>query len=124
MPFCGMFYNLKALPDPALCCRFLVLYKRTGQPVVINHKGDLVVRPSFIELSMQKRPGGSPRVPQIQKPLMCMLDGMMRCGMRYSNSHPYGALLLGAFMRYILCCLALGMLPCPWHVWYLTCPPS
>ncbi|CAL5228580.1 g11739 [Coccomyxa viridis] len=40
--------------------KFLVLYKRTGQRVIINHNGDMLVRPSFIESSLLQLPcGGS-----------------------------------------------------------------
>jgi hypothetical protein len=39
--------------------KFLVLYKRTGQRVYINHTGDMIVRPSFIENSIMQLPGGA-----------------------------------------------------------------
>ncbi|CAK0786084.1 hypothetical protein CVIRNUC_009297 [Coccomyxa viridis] len=40
--------------------KFLCLYKKTGQRVIINHSGDMLVRPSFIETSLFKKPfGGS-----------------------------------------------------------------
>ena len=39
--------------------KFLVLFKRTGQRVIINHNGDMLVRPSFIEASIHKAPGGA-----------------------------------------------------------------
>ena len=35
------------------------MYKRPGHRVVINSDGDLIVRPSFIEASVQRRLGGS-----------------------------------------------------------------
>ena len=38
--------------------QFLVLYKRGGQRVIINAHGDMLVRPSFIEVSV--RSGGAP----------------------------------------------------------------
>ena len=38
--------------------KFLVLYKRAGQRVLINHAGDMLVRPSFIENSILQLPGG------------------------------------------------------------------
>ena len=40
--------------------KFLFLYKRTGHSVIINHDGDMLVRPSFIETSIHKAPGGPP----------------------------------------------------------------
>ena len=42
----------------AVCAaQFLVLYKRGGQRVIINAFGDMLVRPSFIEVSV--RSGGA-----------------------------------------------------------------
>ena len=38
--------------------KFLVLYKRAGQRVIINHHGDMIVRPSAIEISLIKAPCG------------------------------------------------------------------
>ncbi len=38
--------------------KFLVLYKRAGQRVLINKNGDMLVRPSFIENSILQLPGG------------------------------------------------------------------
>lgn len=38
--------------------KFLCLYKKTGQRVIINHSGDMLVRPSFIETSLFKKPFG------------------------------------------------------------------
>ncbi|EIE21255.1 alpha/beta-hydrolase [Coccomyxa subellipsoidea C-169] len=38
--------------------KFLVLYKRAGQRVLINNNGDMLVRPSFIENSILQMPGG------------------------------------------------------------------
>ena len=35
-----------------------VLYKRAGHRVLINARGDLIVRPSFAEASVQRIPGG------------------------------------------------------------------
>lgn len=40
--------------------KFLVLYKRAGQRVIINHNGDMLVRPSFIESSLIQVPFGEP----------------------------------------------------------------
>ncbi|CAL8470482.1 g10024 [Coccomyxa elongata] len=39
--------------------KFWVLYKRPGQRVLINVRGDMLVRPSFAELSIQQTPVGS-----------------------------------------------------------------
>lgn len=39
--------------------KFWKLYKRPGHRVIINSDGDLIVRPTFIEASVQRRPGGS-----------------------------------------------------------------
>lgn len=36
--------------------KFWLLYKRPGQRVLINDRGDMLVRPSFAELSMQQSP--------------------------------------------------------------------
>ena len=33
--------------------KFLILYKRAGHRVVINKMGDMIVRPSFIEITMR-----------------------------------------------------------------------
>ncbi len=33
--------------------KFLVLYKRAGHRVIINRLGDMIVRPSFIEITMR-----------------------------------------------------------------------
>ncbi len=35
-----------------------MLYKRPGQRVLINERGDMLVRPSFAELSIQQSPKG------------------------------------------------------------------
>ena len=34
--------------------KFLMLYKRPGQRVIINTHGDLIVRPGFAEASFQR----------------------------------------------------------------------
>lgn len=39
--------------------KFLVLYKRSGQRVIINANGDMIVRPTSIEVTMQN--GSMPR---------------------------------------------------------------
>ena len=39
--------------------KFCMMYKRPGHRVIINADGDLIVRPSFIEASVQRRPGAS-----------------------------------------------------------------
>lgn len=39
--------------------KFWKLYKRPGHRVIINSDGDLIVRPTFIEASIQRRSGGS-----------------------------------------------------------------
>ena len=36
-----------------------ILYKRPGQRVLINPSGDLIVRPSYTEITMQQRPFGA-----------------------------------------------------------------
>lgn len=36
--------------------KFWLLYKRPGQRVLINDRGDMLVRPSYAELSMQQSP--------------------------------------------------------------------
>eukprot|EP00884_Botryococcus_braunii_P001515 jgi/Botrbrau1/11364/Bobra.0038s0112.1 len=38
--------------------KFLVLYKRGGQRVIINALGDMIVRPTPLEVSLQLTPGG------------------------------------------------------------------
>ena len=62
--------------------KFLVLYKRAGQRVLINNNGDMLVRPSFIENSILQMPGG------LQLPLtkkisllsnLCNLQGRHMC---------------------------------------------
>ena len=40
-------------------------YKRGGQRVLINGRGDMVVRPSYVEMSIHNRPGAS-SVGQVQ----------------------------------------------------------
>ena len=50
---------LNAIQDAiARAPKFLCLYKKTGQRVIINHGGDMLVRPSFIETSLIKKPFG------------------------------------------------------------------
>ncbi|KAK9817768.1 hypothetical protein WJX72_001918 [[Myrmecia] bisecta] len=39
--------------------KFLVLYKRPGHRVIINIRGDLIVRPTLVEHSVRRVPGGS-----------------------------------------------------------------
>lgn len=36
-----------------------MIYKRGGHRTIINHQGDMLVRPTFIELSVHNRPGAS-----------------------------------------------------------------
>ncbi len=38
--------------------KFFKLYKRAGPRVIINKRGDLIVRPSYAEASVQRIPGG------------------------------------------------------------------
>lgn len=42
--------------------KFYGMYKRGGHRVIINMRGDLAVRPLFIEASLQQVPGGKPPV--------------------------------------------------------------
>ena len=51
-------HTLDAGFDLGLAGQFLVMYKRGGQRVIINALGDMLVRPSFIEVSV--RSGGVP----------------------------------------------------------------
>lgn len=37
--------------------KFFVMYKRAGQRVIINHNGDMLVRPSVLEVSVQSGSG-------------------------------------------------------------------
>jgi len=37
-------------------CKFCFLYKRPGQRVIINKRGDMLVRPTFIELTLNQTP--------------------------------------------------------------------
>lgn len=37
--------------------KLLVLYKRPGQRVIVNANGDMLVRPSFIEMSLSRTTG-------------------------------------------------------------------
>ena len=39
--------------------KLIRMYKRPGHRVIINADGDLIVRPMFVEASIQRRPGGS-----------------------------------------------------------------
>jgi hypothetical protein len=39
--------------------KFWAMYKRPGHRVIINADGNLIVRPTFTEASIQRRPGGS-----------------------------------------------------------------
>ena len=39
--------------------KFWKLYKRPGHRVIINAGGDLIVRPTFIEASVQRQPAGA-----------------------------------------------------------------
>ena len=43
----------------ARSAKFWVFYKRAGQRVLINDRGDMLVRPTFTELSIQQLPLGS-----------------------------------------------------------------
>ena len=43
----------------ARSAKFWVFYKRAGQRVLINDRGDMLVRPTFTELSIQQSPMGS-----------------------------------------------------------------
>ncbi len=37
--------------------KFFIMYKRAGQRVIINHNGDMLVRPSVLEVSVQSGTG-------------------------------------------------------------------
>ena len=37
--------------------KFFIMYKRAGQRVIINHNGDMLVRPSVLEVSVQSGSG-------------------------------------------------------------------
>lgn len=37
--------------------KFVMLYKRPGQRVIVNSQGDMLVRPSFIEMSLSRTTG-------------------------------------------------------------------
>ena len=63
--FCGMQDAVARAP------KFLVLYKRTGQRVIINHNGDMLVRPSFIESSLLQLPCGTSRSALDQHEVSC-----------------------------------------------------
>ena len=39
-----------------------VLYKRSGHRVIINTRGDLIVRPTYAEANVQRVPGGAYRL--------------------------------------------------------------
>jgi Lipase (class 3) len=39
--------------------KFFILFKHVGHRVLLNRRGDLVVRPSFVEYSLRRSPGGS-----------------------------------------------------------------
>ena len=38
--------------------KMVFLYSRPGQRVLINSRGDMIVRPSWVEASLQRLPGG------------------------------------------------------------------
>lgn len=40
-------------------CLWLLQYKRGGQRVLINPVGDMIVRPSIVEISLQLTPAGN-----------------------------------------------------------------
>lgn len=37
----------------------MILYKHVGKRVLINARGDLIVRPSYVEYALRRTPGGS-----------------------------------------------------------------
>lgn len=37
----------------------IMLYSRPGQRVLVNSRGDMIVRPSWVEASLQRLPGGT-----------------------------------------------------------------
>ena len=39
--------------------KMVIFFKRPGQRVIINSRGDLIVRPTFAEASVQRTPGGN-----------------------------------------------------------------
>ena len=39
--------------------KFLCLYKHVGNRVLVNVRGDLIVRPSYVEYALRRTPGGS-----------------------------------------------------------------
>ena len=48
------------------------MYKRPGHRVIINSRGDLIVRPSYAEASVQRVPGGTlPSVTSIGETAAC-----------------------------------------------------
>ena len=79
MRLCREHINKQRVQEPELACvqsdpdcpllhpqdavtrggKFWKLYKRPGHRVIINADGDLIVRPTFIEANVQRRPGAS-----------------------------------------------------------------
>ncbi len=39
--------------------KMVFLYSRPGQRVLVNSRGDMIVRPSWVEASLQRLPGGT-----------------------------------------------------------------
>ena len=73
----------------ARSAKFWVFYKRAGQRVLINDRGDMLVRPTFTELSIQQSPMGSsvfhvsawPPPPRVHcaRPAACRPGGVSLC---------------------------------------------
>lgn len=43
--------------------KMVFLYSRPGQRVLVNLRGDMIVRPSWVEASLQRLPGGAASTP-------------------------------------------------------------
>ena len=43
--------------------KFFIMYKRAGQRVIINYNGDMLVRPSVLEVSVQSGSGQALALP-------------------------------------------------------------
>ncbi len=43
--------------------KMVFLYSRPGQRVLVNSRGDMIVRPSWVEASLQRLPGGTALTP-------------------------------------------------------------
>ena len=68
--------------------KLCVLYKRPGQRALINHAGQVMVRPNFMEVNIQRRLFGSSLNDHLTRHYRASLCAVLTAGKAQNASHP------------------------------------